>query len=48
VNEAYNFLLRVVRENKYEFVYLFMDHGIDIRKLGSVENFICMDNVGFF
>ena len=46
VHKAYNLLKRVVRENKYQFVNLFMDHGIDIRNLGKVEDFLCLDNVG--
>jgi hypothetical protein len=46
VKNAYTLLARVVKENKYQFVYLFMDHGIDIRKLGKVEDFI--EEVGFF
>ena len=45
-DQAYNLLKRAVRENKYQFVNLFMDHGIDIRNLGKVEDFLCLENVG--
>jgi hypothetical protein len=44
-DQAYNLLKRAVKEKKYEFVYLFMDHGIDISKL---QNFRCLINVVSF
>jgi hypothetical protein len=44
-DKAYILLERAIKEKKYEFVYLFMDYGIDISKL---KNFECLINVGSF